>query len=119
MSKESTVSALIVLPTAKLHCECGNRLAPNLKAAARMGLPSFAGSTYACECGKQVIREVEPTARRESAIGDKVCSCCGLRPSGVRVETQRNVWEEWCLDCLEERDELIHQRFGAYLKPVK
>jgi len=119
MPKEPPVSDLIVLPTAKLHCECGKRLAPNLKAAARMGLPSFASAAYACECGKQVIREVEPTARREPATGDKVCSCCGLRPSGVRIEIQRNIWKEWCLDCLEEYDELTDQRFGAYLKPVK
>lgn len=110
------MSEIIILPTAKMHCECGNHLAPNRKAAERMRLPSYASQTEVCDCGKLIVkhRQVTPRASVEDA-GEVICSCCKVKKSDVRVEISRNQWEHWCLDCVEERDSVISERFAEYL----
>lgn len=106
---------LIVLPTSAHRCDCGKRLAPNAKAAARMGLPSFASSTVTCECGARVIDESPAAERAAAPAAPAVCQCCGVNEPSVKVEVTRNVWREWCLDCVEERDSVVAERFGDYL----
>jgi hypothetical protein len=127
------VSRVIVLPTAKMHCACGNRIAPNKTAADRMGLSMMARNVRTCSCGALVIDDL--TASRQEAIEDAlrgmledysaaqaesgVCSCCNAKPSDVRIEVRKGEWQGWCLECVEERDEVIHERFGDYISASK
>lgn len=53
-------------------------------------------------------------ARRAEA--GETCKCCGVRKSEVRVEVRRNRWEPWCLECLDEREAVIEERFSDYKK---
>lgn len=118
------MSRLIVLPTAKIMCECGNRLAPNKSAAQRMGLPMMARNARTCECGAKVIDEVAAakeatftaarTQRRE--VGASMCSCCGIQPSSLRIEVTKGDWQNWCIDCVEERDSVVAERFGPFME---
>lgn len=107
--------SLIVLPTSAHRCDCGKRLAPNATAAARMGLPSFASRVVACECGARVIDESSAAVRAEAPAPAAKCQCCGINDSDVKVEVTRNIWREWCSDCVAERDSVVTERFAEYL----
>lgn len=50
--------SLIVLPTARIHCACGERLAPHPTAAHRMGLTQLLQNAGRCGCGAWTLREV-------------------------------------------------------------
>lgn len=122
--EKAPVSPLIVLPTAKLHCACGNRLAPSKSAAVRMGLPMMARNVRTCGCGAQVIDEVaaaqtaaiDNALRQALEVGTATCSCCNAKPSSLRIEVARGDWQNWCLDCVEERDAVIAERFGPFME---
>lgn len=103
--------SLIVLPGARMHCDCGAQLAPHPEAARRMGMASMLGSADRCECGMLVLWGPHQLVR--SGGREPVCECCHEAKAVTRIEHKPGAWSQWCLTCFDAREALIEERFGA------
>lgn len=84
--------SLIILPTAKLHCSCGHRLAPHPLAAQRMRLPGFERQTRICACGQRVIHESSRGSTGAARAVDGGSACSGIdRPGQGHQSAQSEI----------------------------
>ena len=92
------ISNIIAFPGSKVACACGHQLAPPQVARHRL---EFNTTIKACKvCGVDVMPFGTP-----QPVGKGLCACCISRPSTVRVEVGRGVWEPWCDECLQATDQ--------------
>jgi hypothetical protein len=97
-SKNGTMnSKIIALVGSNVACACGHKLAPH--PSARHKLP-FNTLIKACKtCGVDIMPFGAP-----EAVGEGLCACCMSKPSTVRVEVGKGLYEPWCGDCLDAAD---------------
>jgi len=91
------MSNIIPLAGSNVTCRCGNTLAPHPSVRHKL---EFNTVIKACEtCSVDIMPFGTP-----DAVGKGLCACCMVKPSSVRVEVGRGIFEPWCDDCLDAAD---------------